>query len=438
MSFQNTYKTMNDALNPSPELVRATLKKTRRPALPLRRLAAAALAAAVILATPALAARTDLGYAMLYTLAPAAAQFFQPVRLSCEDNGVTMEVLSVRVEGSRAQAYVALSGGTVDETCDLFDSWSFRLPFDQTGHCEQAGYDPETRTALFLCETETMDGSPIPLGGKMTFSVNCFLSGKTSAEEQTVDLTLADFAREAETVSTGPETPWTCTGGGFSDDASRERLDSAPLLKPGPVLAEPLEGLSVTAAGYADGLFQVQLCRGNALELDNHGWFWLEDGAGNRLDSSYSAGFSTGTEGQRVDYDQFAFEIAPEALADWTLHGSFFSSATLTEGRWQVTFPLEAAGGDLTALAEGHHAGSFDLQDTLLTFASALERESGRKILWEDGFHYRLFEGSASALAEFTCPGGETLRISLDLVPYEETTGLWQVGSYSWSDAPAS
>lgn len=439
MNFQKTYHALNVPISPSPALEERTLSRIRRRSLPLRRLAGAALAAALILATPALAVRTELGYHALYAVSPAAAQFFQPVRLRAEDQGVTMEVLSVRVEGSAAQAYISLSGGAVDKTCDLFDSWSFHLPFDQTGHCERVGYDEETQTALFLCETETMDGSPIPTGGKMTFSVGCFLSGKQSAEEQPVALELSHFAQEAETVPTGPDTPYYCTGGGFSSaDYSRELLDRASLLKPGEVLAEPLEGLSITAAGYADGLFHVQLCRGNAVRSDNHGWFWLEDRDGNRLECLYSAGFCTQTDsGQRLDYDQHAFDIAPEVLADWTLHGSFFSTATLTEGHWQVTFPLKTTGGDLTAVENGHNAGSFDLQDTLLTFASSLEQETGRAIRWEDGFHYRLFSGASTALAEFDCPGGETLEVLLELVPYRETTGLWQPDGYAWSGAPS-
>ena len=348
MNFSKTYHAMNAPILPSPALVERTLRRTRRPALPLRRLAAAALAAALILATPALAVRTELGYQALYALSPAAAQFFQPVRLSDEDKGVTMEVRSVRVEGSTAQAYIALSGGAVDGTCDLFDSWSFHLPFDQIGHCERVGYEEAARTALFLCETETMDGSPIPRGGKMTFSVGCFLSGKISVENQPVELTLSDFAAEAETLPLGPDAPYYFSGGSIPDDdaALEQRMNSAPMLKPGPVLAEPLAGLTVTAAGYADGLFQVQLCRDDATALDNHGWLWLEDADGNKLDHLYSAGFTTKAEqtGQRLDYDQFAFEVPPEELEHWTLHGNFHTSTALTEGRWQVTFPLETTG----------------------------------------------------------------------------------------------
>lgn len=95
---------------------------------------------------------------------------------------------------------VTLSGGSVDETTDLFDSWSFHLPFDQTGRCERVGWDEETGTVTFLCTTQTLDGSPIPQGGKMTFSVRQLLTGKEKLEDAAVELDLGSFTAEAETA----------------------------------------------------------------------------------------------------------------------------------------------------------------------------------------------------------------------------------------------
>lgn len=336
MNFSETYQRLNTPIVPSPRLVEQTLAKTRRPRLPLRRLAGIAAAAAVLLATPALAAQTEAGYHLLYALSPAAAQFFQPVQKSCTDGGVTLEVISVRVEGDTAQAYIALRGDTVDANCDLFDSASFHVPFDRTGHCERAGFDPETNTAFFLVTTQTMDGSKIPIGGKMTFSLSCFLTGKQTLKGAEVSLRLASFAGEAETVE-----GYSHTGGGGNLDL----WDSVPMLRPGEALAEPTPGLSVTAAGYADGLFHVQLCRGDAVELDNHGFLWLENREGERLNYLCSAGFADLREdGVRLDYEEFVFDVPPEDLVDYTLHGDFYTAAARIDGNWRITFPLENIG----------------------------------------------------------------------------------------------
>ncbi len=338
MNFSETYTRVNAPVSPSPCLIEKTLEKTKaqRSPFPLHRLAAVTAAAVVLLATPALAAQTEPGYHLLYALSPASAQFFQPIQRSCTDNGVTVEVDSVRVKGDTAQAYIALRGDTVDANIDLFDSYSFHFPFDQTQHCERAGFDPDTNTMFYLVTAQTMDGSPIPQGRKMTFSLGCFLSGKRALEGAAVPLELTDYAAEAKTAEG-------CfrTGGGGNLSLS----DSVSMLRPGEALAEPAPGLTVTAAGYADGLFHVQLCQGDAGELDNHGRLWLENREGKRLEDLSTVNFTDfSKEDARQDYQEFAFDVAPEDLKNYTLHGDFYTVSARIDGNWRITFPLENAG----------------------------------------------------------------------------------------------
>ena len=330
MSFSETYRRMNAPIGPSPDLIRRTLSPARR-RLPLRRLAAAAAAAAVLLATPALAVRTEAGYELLYRISPAVAQLFQPVRMSCTDSGVTMEVAAVRVEGDTAQAYIALSGGPVDAATDLFDSYSFHLPFDQSSHCERVDWDEAAGAVTFLCTVQTLDGSPIPAGDKMTFSVRQLLTGKQALKDAAVDLSLADYAGEAETAQ-----------GYFS----RGSEDGIPMLLPGAVLAEPAEGIAITAAGYVDGVFHVQARLGDIHRTDNHCRLWLEDSSGAVAGTGHGVYFRSDTAAPGEDvYEDFLFDAAPEDLAGCTLHGDFYTADTLTEGLWQVTFPLEDTRG---------------------------------------------------------------------------------------------
>ncbi|CAN4023426.1 DUF3021 domain-containing protein, partial [Dysosmobacter welbionis] len=210
------------------------------------------------------------------------------------------------MEGDTAQAYIVLSGGPVDATTDLFDSWSFHLPFDQTGRCERVAWDEATGTVTFLCTVKTMDGSPIPTGGKMTFSVRQLLTGKKAMEGVTVDLKLTNYAQEAETALTWgadppaagvrePEVTYYSATGGSGDLAS-------VMLQPGEVLAEPAEGLPITAAGYADGLFHIQLCRGDASRTDNHAFLWMEDADGREFHCTGISYFTGETAGGRTDY----------------------------------------------------------------------------------------------------------------------------------------
>ena len=71
MNISETYRRLNAPVAPSSRLLEQTLAKTRRPRFPLRRLIGIAAAAAVLLATPALAAQTEPGYHLLYALSPA-------------------------------------------------------------------------------------------------------------------------------------------------------------------------------------------------------------------------------------------------------------------------------------------------------------------------------------------------------------------------------
>ena len=110
------------------------------------------------------------------------------------------------------------------------------------------------------------------------------------------------------------------------------------MLLPGEVLAEPAPGLP---AGCADGLFHVQLCRADASRADSHAFLRLEDAAGERLPCAGISYFTGETGEGRADYIDFVFDVPSEDLPDYTLHGDFCTASALTEGHWQVTFPLE-------------------------------------------------------------------------------------------------
>ena len=332
--FEEAYRAMNDPLHPSAEVVERTLRRVRRrPAW--HRAAAAAAALALCAATP-LAARAEPVYQLLYAVSPAAAQFFQPVQKTCEDNGIRMEVVSVQTEGDTAQAYIALTdltGSRVDETTDLYDSYSMHVPFDSTSYCELEAFDPAAGTALFRVSEQTMNGQPVP-GGKMTFSLNCFLSGKETTEDLTLDIPLTEYAQEMPTTD-----GYQCRGGGYSLPEGEALLENAPMLKPGTAISIPVNGFSITAIGYVEGLLHIQVKIAELPTTDGHCSLRLEDAEGNMVSSLYSAAFTGGEV--REDYYEFVFDLSPEKLNRYSICGDFYTSGQYTVGRWRVTFPLE-------------------------------------------------------------------------------------------------
>ena len=135
--------------------------------------AAACLCLICGLAIPAMAAFSPSFYELLYAVTPATAQFFKPVQRSCEDNGIRMEVTAAYIHENTAEIYLSmqdLTGTNFDETVDLFDSYRLHTPFDCTGHCKLANYDPDTHTATFLVTLEQWDRQSIE-GEKLTFSL---------------------------------------------------------------------------------------------------------------------------------------------------------------------------------------------------------------------------------------------------------------------------
>lgn len=313
----------------------AAESRPRRP-FRLRRAAVIVLAAALclMLALPVMAS-ADGSYELLYAVAPALAQRLKPVQLSCEDNGIQMEVVAASVQGDTAEAYIALrdlTGDRVDGTTDLFDSWSFHTPFDSANTCTPESYDASTHTATFYVLMTAADGADIrPEDGKITFSVREFLSHKQALEG--VDLSAV--------VSAMPSAPETQTdmqlrGGGLGNGFSETLI---PCLVPAdePLLI-PADGAAVTGAGYVDGRLHIQVYYEDILRTDNHGFVYYVGEDGEPVYSTLS--LSLWDDTQTGSYQEYIFDLPAEALDSVAFYGDFTTCGSLTEGNWQVTFPL--------------------------------------------------------------------------------------------------
>ena len=345
MTFREKYNAMQRDVRPdAPLLQRTRAAAQKAPARPRRLRPLIALAAVLVclalavpaFAMPALAADPD-GYALLYSISPAAAQFFKPVNRSDEDNGIRLTVDSVYLHSDTVEIYVSLqdlTGDRLDETTDLFDSYRINRAFDCSATCSLAGYDAQTRTARFLISITSFDGQDIE-GDKLTFSLNRLLTGKTETEGAVTGLGLAAAQAEPATQRAALR-----GFGGSSADVLRSKIDgsyTADMLVPTGTLAAPTPGVTVTAMGYIDGLLHIQVLYDNIRETDNHGLLWLQNGS-ERIDCLANASFDH--ENGRDSYENYIFDIPPEDLANCTLYGQFITADTLIYGDWSITFPL--------------------------------------------------------------------------------------------------
>mgnify|MGYP000044900352 FL=1 len=313
-------------------------KKGVRKHFIMRRAVAAAATIMLVftMSVPALAAADyEPAYNLLYKVSPTIAQKLKPVRMSCEDNGIKFEVISAYVEGSEAKIFISaqdIDGDKIDETTDLFDSYSINTPFDCSSSCENISYDTKTKTATFLISISQWNEQDI-IGEKITFRAREMLSNK-----QEYDMVLSDL--DMNNISTAPETvtPTHIFGGSGTNYSEVENNFRA--LKATGILYSPVEGVDITAMGYVDGNLHIQVRYENVLKTDNHGYIYFQNNEGEKITCNANVAFSTDSEYQER-YVEYIYDLSNIELTEYDAYGYFVTSDTLITGNWSVTFPLE-------------------------------------------------------------------------------------------------
>ena len=299
---------------------------------------AASVAAAVLLcftlSISALASAVDPVYQIFYSISPTLAQALKPVKLSCEDRGIKMEVISAAIYENEAVIYISLQDLTdhrIDETTDLFDSYRINRPFASAASCSFVSFDEETETAFFMIYISQMNNEKIK-GDKITFAFSKFLSQKSKFDEELSELDLSKVTTAEET-----QKPESIRGGGGMMDVDYGTACLVPVV--GGILS-PVDGVTVTNAGFIDNKLHIQIYFEDILTYDNHGYIDLRDEAGSSAEN-YSISF---WDDERVgSYDEIVYDISPEEIEHYRAYGYFVTCKNRTKGNWQVTFPLEDA-----------------------------------------------------------------------------------------------
>ena len=301
----------------------------------------AALVASVALfftlAVPVLAAAdVQAVYEILYAVSPRIAQELKPVRMSSEDNGINMEVISAYINGDKAHIYISMqdmTGERIDETIDLYDSYSINRPFSSSATCERISYDEEANTATFLISITQWEQKEIG-EKKITFTVDKFLSNKQEYHDKIPQIDL-------NTVNFSPQTQSDVNmrGWSFSGDISEKPKYIDYLTATSEGSFSPINGVTVTGVGFIAGKLHIQAYYENILETDNHGYVYLVNAAGDEIRSEASVSF---WDSERSgSYEEYIFDVTPSEINNYELYGHFWTCNSLTNGDWQVTFPLE-------------------------------------------------------------------------------------------------
>lgn len=311
---------------------------------PFKRAIAIVAAIIICLTVPvtALAAAIEIEpvYQIMYHISPAFAQKLKPVKMSCEDQGIKMEVESAYVFENEALIVVSmqdLESDRIDGTTDLYDSYRINRPFNSTGTCSRLDYDEETGKATFLITISQWGNKNIG-GEKITFSVGEFLSNvKTVDEKLSIDLSNLEVITETENRDYYYDVP--------KENDKWGEVRNGPCMLPEREIDDFIEGIVLTGYGYIGDKFHIQIAIPDRLKNDNHGDFYLIDKNGERKENDYRVDWykadGPSNDDPRIDYFEYVFDIPQEEIADYELYGNFIISEGYTKGNWQVTFPLE-------------------------------------------------------------------------------------------------
>lgn len=289
------------------------------------------------LAVPALAAAdVQATYEILYAVSPKIAQELKPVRMHSEDDDIKMEVISAYISGDKAHIYISMqdmTGERIDETTDLYDSYSINRPFSSSATCERISYDEETNTATFLISI-TQWGQKKIGGKKITFTVDKFLSNKQEFHDKIPQIDL-------NTVNLSPQTQSgvDMRGWSFNGDISEKPEYTDYLTATSEGSFSPVDDVTVTGVGFIAEKLHIQAYYKNILETDNHGYVYLVNADGDEIKSEASVAF---WDSERSgSYEEYIFDVSPNEINNYELYGHFWTCNSLTNGDWQVTFPLE-------------------------------------------------------------------------------------------------
>lgn len=346
--FKEQYKQLCKLISPTESLLEDTICQVKeleseqkkhsiwRPVVAL-----VSVCLCVSVAMPVLAATVEPIFQLMYMVSPTIAQLFVPVQMAHEDNGIKMEVVSAYIHDSIAEIYITLQDLTenrIDETTDLYDSYSIHRPFGSSAHCERVGYDPNTKTATFLIVIEEWGNKNIE-GDKITFTVREFLSHKTNYDD--IEIPIALSSVEVAKDTHGATNIVGASNIEFEQFNDFEENPPTALVPSSPISGFPVDGIDLTGIGYIDGKLHIQTSVKDNLDKDNHGFFYLKDSNGHKVNCSYTFSYVNQYERPgRISYDNYVFDIPQSAIANYSLYGDFVTSGMITKGNWKVTFPL--------------------------------------------------------------------------------------------------
>ena len=299
--------------------------------------------------TTALAATVEDVNTVLYRYWPEAAEFLMPLNVSCENQGIRMEVLSAAVGQRDALITFSLQDLEGDRINELTETGIdleglFPIYTEAATETRLLSYDAETKTAVYAEEIRT-NGMSLPEGGKATLT----LTGLR--QHEIVDLLplLKQYEARTDTVSL-PENSQPMS----LQNATGVIPKGMKVLDPAGSLEIPLaEHTYLCGYGWIDGLLHVQIRYDNPVNENNEfpvlGTLRLQTPDGyssydhpDELREGVTGFWWDEDDNGSADRDEFLFACTPADLENATLELDIrkFLGEDTVKGNWSIPIPM--------------------------------------------------------------------------------------------------
>jgi hypothetical protein len=318
-----------------------TVSKVVEPATTKKPFAVAIAAClCIVLTIPVLAATIPSFNSFLALVSPQIAQKLQPIEMVSEANGIKMEVVAAMNDDDTAVVYLTmqdLTGNRIDKSINLFNDYSITGTNMMTS--EVVAFDQKTKTATLRLQAS--GGSKLN-GQKVTVRINSFVSGRHEYKQVDMGIDLGVIPQNPQITVFDMNNS---SGGGGTLFKIFEEKGNINILKRDEMnlLIPRVNFARISNIGLVDQRLHVQI-KWSGEGVDNHGYLYLTDAAGNKIYPS-NISLNTNTSEKAEDtckYEEVIFDIDKAELAGSELKGNFVTYDRQTRGNWQTTFKMEA------------------------------------------------------------------------------------------------
>lgn len=342
-------KALNTVKTPEYDIVSNVERKIKKQKSPMsyKKVASVAIVCICLMVSVGVMAGTIPSFNnILSIISPDIALLIQPIEVSCEDNGIKMEVLGAMNDDEMAVIYITMKdlvGDRINETLDIYD---YNLTGTHISTCQMVHYDETTKTATLRMQA---NGGEKLNGKKASFKVESFLSNKLTFDEVETGINLLEINKSKDLQTIPLDMDNNISGGSGELFEKFKSQGIIGVLKPDQtkITLPEIDFMYISNIGYIDGRLHIQT-KWVGDGIDDHGYFYFADSSGNKIDiDSVNVYFGIDESGDTQwgrDYVEYIFNVDNINLNDLRLMGYFVTNGNYVTGNWKTTFKMQSVG----------------------------------------------------------------------------------------------